>query len=92
MKFKFNFAKNNSLLKERGINFDDIADLLIADKFIAIDDHPNSTKYPNQKIIYVSLGKEIYVIPCIREKDGTYFLKTIFPSRKARKKFLKHKS
>lgn len=90
MKFRFNFAKSAKLLAERGISFDEISDAITAGNFITIDNHPNQKKYPDQKIIYVPLKGEIYVVPCVIEEDGTYFLKTIFPSRKARKKF-KHK-
>ncbi len=92
MKFQFNPIKNSILLQERGINFDIISDKLSRDQFLTIEDHPNSEKYPKQKLIYLEIDKEVYVVPCIIEEDGTYFLKTIFPSRKARKKLLEKTS
>ena len=50
--------------------------------------HPNEVKYPNQKIFYIRVLKEVYVVPYVEEKNNSIFLKTLFPSRKARKEFL----
>ncbi len=91
MKFRFNEEKNSKLLAGRGIGFDQIADLITEHKFLTIETHSNKKKYPNQKVFYVPIDDEMYVVPCVIESDGTYFLKTIFPSRAARKKFLKTK-
>ena len=51
--------------------------------------HPwtNELKYPDQKILYVRILEEVYAVPFIEEKD-CFFLKTLFPTRKARKEFL----
>ena len=45
-------------------------------------------KYPNQKIFIVKLSEYIYLIPFVEDSEKV-FLKTIYPSRKATKKFLK---
>jgi uncharacterized DUF497 family protein len=90
MKFRFSEEKNSKLLAERGIGFDQISNLLTENKFLSMESNP-SKKYPNQKIIYVPIDDEIYAVPCVMEEDGTFFLKTIFPSRVARKRFLKNK-
>lgn len=91
MKFRFNQIKNDILLQERGINFDSISEILISDQFIIITDHTNPTKYPKQKLIYLEKDGEVYTVPCVVEENGTFFLKTIFPNRKARKEFLNKK-
>jgi hypothetical protein len=52
-------------------------------------EHSNKEKYPHQKLIYTQIDQEIFVVPCIIEENGDIFLKTIFPSRKARKLLLK---
>ena len=44
--------------------------------------------YPSQNILYVRIISEVYAVPYIKEDKETIFLKTLFPSRKARKKFL----
>jgi hypothetical protein len=63
--------------------------LKIADgNLLEIRKHHNQRKYPNQEIMYVRVLKEVYAVPYIKEKEDLVFLKTLFPSRKARKEFL----
>jgi hypothetical protein len=51
-------------------------------------DHYNKKKYPNQKILIVDVDGYAYLVPFV--KDGNeLFLKTIIPSRKATKKYLR---
>lgn len=49
--------------------------------------HPNELKYPDQKILYVRV-EEVYAISFIEEEKDCFFLKTLFPTTKARKEFL----
>lgn len=73
----WNERKNSKLLEERNIYFEDI---VIA--------HPNPTKYHNQHFYIVEVYKYIYVVPFV-EDEVKIFLKTIYPSRKLTKKYLK---
>lgn len=91
MKFRFDKNKNDKLLAERKIGFDEIIEAIDKEENLVIENHHNSTKYLHQKIIYVPLHNEVYLVPCIEEGKNSFFLKTIFPSRKARKRFLKNK-
>ena len=50
--------------------------------------HPNRTKYPGQRIFIVSCDGYVYLLPFV-EEDDHYFLKTIIPSRKATREYLK---
>ena len=88
MKFRYSSEKNTQLLAERGIGFEEIIQAISDGKIIDITAHYNSMKYPNQKILYIRILDEIYVVPFILEDEETIFLKTLFPSRKARKKYL----
>jgi len=88
MRFKFSFEKNATLLAERGIGFEEIIQAIADGNVLDERDHYNQTKYPNQKILYVRLLQDVYVVPFIEEKNGDIFLKTIFPSRKAKKSYL----
>jgi hypothetical protein len=45
-------------------------------------EHPNRTKYPNQRILVVSFDGYFYFVPFV-EEDAHFFLKTVIPSRKA---------
>lgn len=85
MKFRYNFDKNSQLIKERGIGFEEIITAIAEGNLLIVSSHHNIDKYPNQKILFVRLLMEIYVVPCVIEEDGTFFMKTLFPSRKARK-------
>jgi len=87
MNFRYNYEKNSQLLKTRGIGFEEIIQAISEGNILDIRKHHNEIKYPNQKILYVRILKEVYAVPYVEEKDSI-FLKTLFPSRKARKRFL----
>ncbi|MBF0505192.1 MAG: toxin [Candidatus Omnitrophica bacterium] len=86
MKLDWDNEKNDWLKIERKIGFEDIAVALEQGGLIDLKDHPHQDKYPNQKIMVVSWAGYIYLVPCVIMKDG-YFLKTIFPSRKAKRDY-----
>jgi hypothetical protein len=87
MNFKNNYEKNSQLLETRGIGFEEIIQAISEGNILDIRKHPNELKYPEQKILYVRVLEEVYAVPFIEEKD-CFFLKTLFPTRKARKEFL----
>ena len=88
MNFRYNPEKNAQLLSERGIGFEEIIQAIVDGNILQISPHYNIEKYPNQKIIYVRIVQEVFVVPCVQEKEGHFFLKTLFPSRKAKKLLL----
>lgn len=51
-------------------------------------DHPNQKRYPGQKIMVVEIDNYAYLVPYVRNEEKV-FLKTIIPSRKATKKYLR---
>jgi hypothetical protein len=88
MDFRYCYEKNAELLKTRGIGFEEIIQAISEGNLLDIRKHHNEQKYPNQKILYVRLLDEVYSVPYIEENNNNVFLKTLFPSRKARKEFL----
>lgn len=80
--------KNKRLKEERGISFEDIIVLIQEEKVQEVIDHPNQIRYPNQKIFIVILDNYAYMIPFIEDEEK-FFLKTIIPSRKMTKKYVK---
>lgn len=88
--FRWNTEKNAVLARERGITFEEIVQRIAEGAQIIETDHPNQEKYPNQKILIVDVNGYAYLVPCIIE-GNEYFLKTIIPSRKATKKYLRGK-
>lgn len=87
--FAWDRKKNKDLKKNRNIGFEDIVEILIKEGPVNVFDHPRPEKYPGQKIFAVRAKGYVFLVPFIETKD-TIFLKTIFPSRKAKKKFLKN--
>lgn len=89
MGFKYSHEKNAILSLERGIGFDEIIQAILAGNILEIKNHHNAKQYPNQKILYVRVLAEVYAVPLVIESNGDFFLKTLFPSRKARKAYQK---
>ena len=86
--YEFSSEKNQQLIKERDISFEDIIVALDSGGLRDTIDHPNAEKYPYQKMYVVELNKYVYLVPFIRKDRETVFLKTIFPSRKAKKQYI----
>lgn len=80
--------KNETLIKERGISFESILVLIQEEKVLEVIDHPKQKSYPNQKIFIVLIDNYAYIVPFVEDKEK-FFLKTIIPSRKMTKKYLK---
>jgi hypothetical protein len=53
--------------------------------------HPNTEKYPHQRVFVVSIDDYVYLVPYV-ETEEEIFLKTAIPSRKATKQYLGEKS
>ncbi len=87
-RFDWDKDKNIKLKLERGIGFEDIKNAI--EEHQALDDfpHPNKDKYPNQRMVVVNIKDYAYLVPYV-EDEGKMFLKTIIPSRKATKIYLK---
>ncbi len=84
----WNEDKNRLLQKMRDISFEDV--LVAIEQWWILDDvlHPDQDKYPNQRVLIIQIYEYVYNIPYI-EDDEKIFLKTIFPSRKSKKLYLK---
>ncbi len=84
----WNSEKNELLKKERGISFEIMAFQIEVGNILDIIDHPNQDKYPGQRIFVIEFEEYAYFVPFV-ENDDEVFLKTIIPSRKATKDYLK---
>ena len=83
--------KKNALLKNgRNVCFEEVQQAIEAGKLLDTTDHPNRTKYPNQKMFIVEINDYVYLVPFV-EDDEKLLLKTVFPSRKERKRYLRSK-
>jgi len=84
----WNSEKNELLKKERGISFEIMAFQIEIENILDVLDHPNQDKYPGQKIFVIEFEEYAYFVPFIENEDEI-FLKTIIPSRKATRDYLK---
>jgi len=84
--FAWNSVKNAQLVKDRGISFERVIYHIERNEILDIIKHPNSSKYPNQRMFILEISNYAYLIPFV-ETDSEVFLKTIIPSRKATRKY-----
>ena len=89
--YAWNLEKNEELIKERGISFERIIQHIENERILDIIKHPNTSKYPNQRMFILEIDNYAYLVPFV-ENDSEIFLKTIIPSRKATRKYLEVKS
>ena len=85
--FHWSDAKNELLKRERQISFEEITLSIAAGGLLDVIRHANEVKYPGQRVLIVSVGGYVYLVPFV-EKPDFYFLKTIIPSRKATRDYL----
>ncbi len=83
--FNWNSEKNKKLIKERGVSFEICLVKIESKDVLDILDNIN---YPNQKLFVLEIEGYVYLVPFIENEDEI-FLKTIIPSRKFTKKYLK---
>jgi len=86
--FLWNQEKNELLQIERDISFEDIVFYIEKGFLLDVLEHPKPEKYPGQKIFVVQVEEYVYLVPFV-EDEKEIFLKTIIPSRKATKRYLR---
>ncbi len=86
--FDWNESKNDRLRAERDICFEDILTAIDAGKVLDDVEHPNALRYAAQRVLIVAINEYAYFVPYI-EDEVKIFFKTITPSRKATKRYLK---
>lgn len=87
MRYAWNTEKNSELIDKRKISFERVIFHIERGDLLDVIDHPNKSKYPNQKMFIVNINNYAFLVPFI-EGSSEIFLKTIIPSRKATKKYL----
>ena len=87
--YRWDNGKNEILRQKRDICFEQIVMHINKGDLVDIIANPNQNKYPGQKILIVDINGYIWLVPFVQEQENVYFLKTIIPSRKATKKYLR---
>jgi uncharacterized DUF497 family protein len=86
--FHWSAEKNTALRLERGVTFERVVVAIESGGLLDIVAHPNPDKYPQQRVLVIAMDNYVYLVPVVEESDY-FFLKTIIPSRKATRDYLK---
>ena len=86
--FVWDEAKNEKLKLERGIGFEEIVFHIERGDLLDVLEHPNEDRYVGQRIFVVRRDAYVYLVPFV-EDDKVVVLKTIIPSRKATRMYLR---
>lgn len=86
----WNDEKNEWLKQTRGVSFERIASLVLQSDILDVIDNPNQARYPGQQMLVVEIDNYAYFVPFV-EQGGRAFFKTIIPSRKATRTYLRKK-
>lgn len=85
--FRWDPDKNELLKTDRGISFEEIVLAIEEGGLKDLLVHPNQQQYPGQVVLVVACRDYVFLVPSV-EEDAYYFLKTIIPSRKAKREYL----
>jgi len=85
--FDWDPEKNQQLIEERGICFEEVIFHLQSDGLLDDIKHPNQESYAHQRVYIVAIEDYAYLVPYV-ESNEAIFLKTIIPSRKATRQYL----
>ncbi|MFH1776050.1 MAG: BrnT family toxin [Candidatus Omnitrophota bacterium] len=84
---KWDPEKNKKLVAERGVSFEEIIVYIENFQVLAVIENPNK-EYRDQLVFVIARHNYVYYVPFVKEGENI-FLKTIIPSRKLTKKYLK---
>ncbi len=88
--FRWNPQKNETLKADRGVSFESVVVAVESGGLLDILAHPNQAKYPRQRVLVVVCDSYVHLVPFV-EEDNHFFLKTVIPSRKATRDYLKQR-
>jgi uncharacterized DUF497 family protein len=83
--FEWSDEKNELLKDTRGISFEDVVLSLSSGKLL---DKIKSPTHKNQECYVLEINDYVYIVPFVKDEKKV-FLKTIYPSRKHTKYYLK---
>ena len=90
-RFAWDHTKSAWLLSERGVSFEQVVAHIQVGHLLDIVEHHRPDRYPGQKIFVIDIDDYAYLVPFVEDEDEV-FLKTIIPSRKATRAYLRGKS
>jgi len=86
--FRWSHEKNQQLKVQRNVSFEEVVLAIEADGLLDIVKHSDPGRYLNQRMFVVTVEQYAYLVPFVEEAEY-YFLKTVIPSRKVTRDYLK---
>ena len=86
--FNWNPEKNQQLLKERNRSFEEVVFHIQNGGLLDDISHPNAVSFSHQRLFVVAIDDYAYFVPYV-ENEHEIFLKTIIPSRKFTRLYLR---
>ena len=90
--FDWNLEKKRQLVVQRGISFERVVSAIERGGLVDVLEHPDQERYPGQMIYVVDIERYLHLVPFVIGTDGTRFLKTIIPGRKATRDYQRRRS
>lgn len=88
--FDWDEEKNKKLQSTRNVSFEMVVEAIYKGQLLKTLNSENK-RYKHQFVYLVKLNDYIYIVPFVIDKiRNIHFLKTIYPSRKATKKYLNY--
>lgn len=86
--FNWNADNNRLLMERRGVSFEQVLFAIQNGDLVDDGPHPNREKHPSQRLFIVNMDDYAWLVPYV-ENDDEIFLKTVIPSRKATRRYLR---
>jgi hypothetical protein len=87
--YRWSDEKNLLLQAERSLSFEAVESAIEAGNLLDDIPHPDPNRFPGQRMLIVRIGDQVCVVPYVVD-GATRFLKTIYPSRKAKRAYGGH--
>jgi uncharacterized DUF497 family protein len=84
---EWSLEKNAELKERHGFGFERVLVALSEGQLLDNRTHPNTERYGHQRQLVVEIEAYAWIVPFVQHGE-TIFLKTMFPSRKATKRYL----
>lgn len=86
--FSWDSEKNEKLKAERGVSFEEVVFYIEKGQILDIVENAKNEKYKGQRIFIIEIRDYAHLVPFV-ETEREIILKTIIPSRKATKRYLR---
>ncbi len=71
-KFAWNDAKNRKLQSERNVSFEQVVIHLAAGALLDVVEHPNRSKYPEQRMFIVRMKDYAWLVPFVESETEIF--------------------